>query len=58
MVTNQSGGKKESHHPLPASEKARRNEIPESLEREKGYGDDAGEGIRPDEPDADRDPAD
>lgn len=28
-------------HPLPASEEARHGEIPESLEQEKGEGDDA-----------------
>jgi hypothetical protein len=27
-----------SHHPLPASEKARHGSIPESLEEERGHG--------------------
>lgn len=34
-------------HPLPASEEARHNEIPESLEAEKGEGDDAREAATP-----------
>ena len=42
-------------HPLPASDEARHDEIPEHLERDKGQGDDAraavqpaGEGVNPD----------
>ena len=35
-------------HPLPASDEARHNEIPEQLEREKGRGDDAEPAIQPD----------
>jgi hypothetical protein len=27
-----------SHHPLPASEKARHGSIPESIERDRGHG--------------------
>ncbi len=39
------------HHPLPASEKARHNEIPETIERERDLGDDDG---RPNEDSARR----
>ena len=35
------------HHPLPASEEARRGEVPETLEREKGFGDDGAEATGP-----------
>ena len=51
------GGESEggSGHPLPASDEARHDEIPEHLEREKGKGDDpraavqpAGEAVNPD----------
>ena len=34
-------------HPLPGSDEARRNEIPEHLEREKGTGDDAEAVVQP-----------
>jgi len=34
-----------SHHPLPDSEEARHDLIPESVEREKGRGDDASETV-------------
>ena len=34
-------------HPLPSSEEARHDEIPEHLEREKGCGDDPAEAIQP-----------
>ena len=37
-------------HPLPASDEARHNEIPEDIEREKGRGDDDPEVVTPDEP--------
>lgn len=36
-----------SHHPLPASEEARHDEIPEHLEHEKGRGDDAPAAVQP-----------
>lgn len=36
-------------HPLPASEEARHDQIPESAEAEKGEGDDAREPAEPDE---------
>ena len=35
-------------HPLPASDEARHNEIPEHLERDKGRGDDAAAVVQPD----------
>ena len=35
-------------HPLPGSDEARHNEIPEHLEREKGRGDDAAAVVQPD----------
>ena len=37
-----------SGHPLPASEEARHNEIPETLERKKGRGDDSAAAVQPD----------
>ena len=36
-----------SGHPLPASDEARHNEIPEHAEREKGHGDDPSAAIQP-----------
>jgi hypothetical protein len=36
-----------AHHPLPASEEARHDEIPEHLEREKGRGDDSPAAVQP-----------
>ena len=43
------GGKSEggSGHPLPASDEARHDEIPEHLERDKGEGDDPHESVQP-----------
>ena len=35
-------------HPLPASEEARHNEIPERAEAEKGLGDDSAAALQPD----------
>jgi hypothetical protein len=35
-------------HPLPGSDEARHNEIPENLEREKGLGDDPASLVQPD----------
>jgi len=35
-----------SGHPLPASEEARTEDLPEHLVREKGQGDDAGEAVQ------------
>ena len=35
-------------HPLPASDEARHDEIPESAEREKGRGDDSAPAVQPD----------
>ncbi len=35
-------------HPLPDSDEAREEEIPEHLVRDKGHGDDAHEAARPD----------
>lgn len=35
-------------HPLPASDEARHGEIPESLEEEKGRGDDSEPAVQPD----------
>ena len=37
----------EKRHPLPASEEARSEEIPESLEAEKGVGDDSADLVQP-----------
>ena len=37
-------------HPLPGSDEARHNEIPEHLVEEKGRGDDAREAVQPEEP--------
>ncbi len=34
-------------HPLPGSDEARHNEIPEHLERDKGRGDDSGARVQP-----------
>lgn len=39
-VSPEEGKAEAPHHPLPADEKARRDEIPETTEREKGYGED------------------
>ena len=36
-----------SGHPLPASEEARRDLVPEHLEEEKGLGDDPAERVQP-----------
>jgi hypothetical protein len=36
-----------SRHPLPRSEEARHDEIPEHLEREKGLGDDSEAPVQP-----------
>ncbi len=38
---------KPARHPLPRSEEARHDEIPEHLEREKGQGDDSAEAVQP-----------
>ena len=38
-----------SGHPLPESEEARHEEIPEHLEREKGHGDDGRSALEPGE---------
>ncbi len=38
-----------SGHPLPHSDEARRDEVPEHLEREKGEGDDGKAAARPGE---------
>lgn len=45
-----SGVERETGHPLPDSGEARHDEIPESIEREKGRGDDDAEIVTPDEP--------
>ena len=37
----------EGRHPLPGSDEARRDEIPEHLVREKGIGDDDVEAVQP-----------
>jgi hypothetical protein len=37
----------ERRHPLPASEEARHDEIPEALEAEKGRGDDSANAVQP-----------
>ncbi len=42
---DRSGSK--GRHPLPGSDEARRDEIPEHLVREKGTGDDSVEAIQP-----------
>lgn len=39
---------RDSGHPLPQSDEARRDEVPEHLEREKGEGDDGKAAARPD----------
>ena len=36
-----------ARHPLPRSEEARHDEIPEHIEREKGQGDDSAEAVQP-----------
>ena len=36
-----------SGHPLPASEEARRDQVPDHLEREKGLGDDPAARVTP-----------
>ena len=38
----------EGGHPLPASGEARHDEIPETIEREKGRGDDSAAVVQPD----------
>jgi len=38
-----------SGHPLPGSDEARHNEIPEHLEREKGRGDDFAPAVQPED---------
>ncbi len=38
---------KAARHPLPRSEEARHDEIPEHLEREKGKGDDSEAALQP-----------
>ncbi|MEA3003993.1 MAG: hypothetical protein QOH81_2781 [Sphingomonadales bacterium] len=43
-----SGKRGGSGHPLPASDEARHGEIPETLEREKGRGDDEAGVVQPD----------
>lgn len=43
-----SGGR--GHHPLPGSDEARHNEIPEHTEREKGEGDDSKPLVQPRRP--------
>ena len=40
-------GQRASGHPLPSSDEARHDEIPEHLEREKGHGDDSGPRVQP-----------
>ena len=35
------------HHPLPSSEEARHEEVPEEIEAEKGRGDDGAERVSP-----------
>jgi hypothetical protein len=45
----------ERRHPLPASDEARHDEIPETDEREKGDGEDSKQALRPDLPAVDPD---
>jgi wyosine [tRNA(Phe)-imidazoG37] synthetase (radical SAM superfamily) len=40
----------EKGHPLPESDEARHNEIPEHLEREKGKGEEGHEVVQPTQP--------
>jgi hypothetical protein len=40
----------QSRHPLPASEEARRAEVPETAEAEKGLGDDPAVAVQPTRP--------
>jgi hypothetical protein len=51
-MNGESGG---CGHPLPASDEARHDEIPESLERSKGEGDDGKTASRAGEPASDPD---
>lgn len=41
------GGDSGSGHPLPASDEARHNEIPEDMEESKGRGDDSAPVVQP-----------
>ncbi len=45
-----SGTGEDEGHPLPASEEARGNEVPEELERHKGEGDDPKSAVQATEP--------
>jgi len=49
MATNKSG------HPLPESDEARHNEIPEQAEREKGHGEEGKAAVQPLQPAANPD---
>ena len=42
--------KGKSGHPLPESDEARHNEIPESIEQEKGEGEEGKRAVQPREP--------
>lgn len=44
---NQGGEAGGQGHPLPGSDEAREDEIPEHLVREKGHGDDASAAVQP-----------
>jgi hypothetical protein len=47
MNADDAPGSDQSRHPLPRSEEARHDEIPEHLEREKGQGDDSQAKVQP-----------
>jgi len=47
MIADDPNEKAASRHPLPRSDEARHDEIPEHLEREKGQGDDSGARVQP-----------
>jgi hypothetical protein len=47
MTAEANGQDDRSHHPLPASDKARRGEIPETMERERDFGDNDAATYRP-----------
>lgn len=46
-MTGEHKEKEIARHPLPRSEEARHDQIPEHLEREKGVGDDSAEPVQP-----------
>jgi len=47
MTADDAGKEAAGRHPLPRSDEARHDEIPEHLEREKGQGDDSRARVQP-----------